>query len=270
MKDDIAFRQSRSLGHTRQHFNLMTALAEWAISDAGGSRAVFGSKPGTAPYTPTDLTTEAGRAAKGNLANMPSIRDFLESVLPGYGEMVKTGSKSTLSLLRGEIPEDVQAAIKRSSAFKSLQGGYGGSGMSKALTIRDLGRTSLDLQQLGGSAAARWAGLTQAGVAPFTVTAPAQADATFRNNLYSQATEQFKLNTAAAPDPGAAGQFNLQTALGSQAMSFGLGSAAGAMGGSAQRPQANVPQQQSYFSGNATNTGSGMGGWQWGSYWGGG
>lgn len=271
MKDTLAFTQSKRLGHTRQHFNLMTALAEWAISDAGGSKKVFGEKPGVAPYVSTDLTTEAGRSARGNVANMPAIRAFLEEVLPGYGEMVKTGSKNTLSLLRGEIPEDVQAAIKRSSAFRSLSGGFQGSGMSKALTARDLGRTSLDLTQLGGNAAQRWAGLTQAGVAPFTVTAPAQADATFKNNLYTQATEQNRLNVLAAPDPGAAGQFNLQTALGSQAMSFGMGSAMQGMGGSAQRPQqTNVPQSNPYFTGNAQNTGAGTGGWQWGTYWGGG
>lgn len=271
MKDDLAFRQSNRLGHTRQNFNLMTALAEWAISDAGGKDAVFGTRPGVAEYKPTDLGTEASRAIGANAANMPQIQALLEQILPGYTEMVKTGSKSTLSLLKGEIPQDVQDAIKRSSAFRSLSGGFSGSGMSRALTARDLGRTSLDLTQLGGNAAQRWAGLTQAGVAPFTVTAPAQADATFRNNLLAQGTEQNRLNVLAAPDPGAAGQFNLQTALGSQAMSFGLGSAAGAMGGSVQRPQqTNVPQQQPYFTGQANNTGAGMGGWQWGTYWGGG
>lgn len=255
MKDTLAFQNttrddfcdgSKRLGHTRQHFNLMTALAEWAISDAGGRDAVFGTKPGVADYTPTDLGTEAGRAVKSNIANYDDIAKLLEKMLPGYGEMVKTGSRNTQSLLRGEIPQDVQDSIKRSSAYRSLQGGFAGSGMSKALTARDFGRTSLDLMSQGENSAQRWMAMTQGSASPYIVTAPAQGEAAFKNNLYSQAVEQFKLNVAAAPDPGAAGQFNLQTALGSQAMSFGLGSAAGAMGGGSKTAPATTTANTAY------------------------
>lgn len=237
MKEDIAFSNSKRLGHTRQHFNLMTALAEWAISDAGGSSKVFGVKPGVADYTPTDLGAEAGKAVRSNTANYADIAAYLEKQFPGWGEMVKTGSRNTQSMLRGEIPQDVQDSIKRSSAYRSLQGGFAGSGMSKALTVRDFGKTSLDLIEAGGNAAQRWMGITGGASAPFLVTAPAQGEATFKNNLYKQAVEQFKFNVAAAPDPGAAGQFNLQTALGSQAMSFGLGSAMQGMGGGSRTAQ---------------------------------
>lgn len=270
MKDDLAFRQSKRLGHTRQHFNLMTALAEWAISDAGGSEKVFGKRPGVAEFTPTDLGAEGGKAVKANRQNLPEIQVFLESVLPNLKEINATEGRNILSMLKGEIPQDLQDSLSRTAAFRSLQGGYAGSPMSRAAKARDFGKTSIDLMLMGGNAAERWSNRARGEVSPFIVTTPMQAAQTERNNLYSQATQQFKFNTAAAPDPGAAGQFNLQTALGSQAMSFGLGSAAGAMGGSAQQPQqTNIPQQQ-YFAGNANNTGAGMGGWQWGTYWGGG
>lgn len=236
MKEEIAFKQSKRLGHTRQHFNLMTALAEWSISDAGGSKKVFGEKPLVADYTPTDLTEEAGRAAKGNLKNYDDIIALLDRMIPGFSEQQKQGSKNTLSMLRGEIPEDVQREVQRSSAFRSLMGGYAGSGMSKAVTARDLGLTSLDLMGRGENSAQKWASIAEGAASPFIVTAPAQGEATFKNNLYKQAVDQFKYNVAAAPDPGAAGQYNMQTALGMTAMSFGLGSAAGAGGGRTTTP----------------------------------
>lgn len=242
-------------------------MANLAIDAAGGKDKVFGTKPGVADYTPTDLTTEAGRAAKGNLANYGDIAAFLEKILPGYSEMVKTGSKNALSMLRGEIPKDVQDYLRRSTAFKSMQGGYAGSGMSKALTARDFGKTSLDLMERGENSAARWAGLTQASVAPFTVTASAQAGQTERNNIAKQNTEQFKFNVAAAPDPGAAGLFNTIATIGGTAASFGMGAMTGGMGGGQQQQRPQQQQNQNpYFNGTAANTGTGAGGWTWGSY----
>lgn len=266
MKDDLAFKQSKRLGHTRAYV-IFDWMANLAIDAAGGSSKVFGTKPGVASYTETDPTTEAGKAARGNLANMSDIEALLNRILPSYSDMVRQGGKNTMSFLRGEIPKDVQAAVQRSSAFRALQGGFGGSQMSKALTARDFGKTSLDLMERGENSATRWAGLTQAGVAPFMVNAPMQIESAFKNNLYKQATEQHRLNVAAAPDPGAAGLFNTIATIGGTAASFGLGSVTGGMGGGQQQRQQQPAQQQNpYFTGNATNTGAGMGGWTWGSY----
>jgi hypothetical protein len=62
------------------------------------------------------------------------------------------------------------------------------------------------------------------------MTAKEQAAQTNQNNLYQQAVDQFRFNVAAAPSPAAAGLFNLDNAIGSQFLSFGLGSAMGANG----------------------------------------
>lgn len=210
---------------------LFDQLANMVIGSAGGGTAVFGSKPGVADYTPLDLGAEASKATKENIANSGDIQALLEKILPGFGEMVSQGSKNTLSLLKGEIPQDVQDAVKRQSAYKAFKGGYGGSQMSNALTARDLGLTSLDLTGRGENSAQRWAGIAEGAVAPYTITAGQQADTTMRNNLYKQAVDQFKFNVAAAPDPSAAGLFNLTSAIGSTAASFGMGSAMGAIGG---------------------------------------
>lgn len=213
-------------------------MADMAIGAAGGADKVFGTKPGVAEYTPTDLGAEANRAVGANTANMPEITALLNKILPGYTDMVAQGSKNTMSLLRGELPKDVEDKVRRNSAFKAFSGGYAGSGMSKALTARDFGRTSLDLMQVGENSAQRWAALTQGSVAPYSITAGQQADSTFKNNLYKQATEQFRYNVLAAPEPGAAGMFNTISAIGGTAASFGM---MGMGGGSRAAASATAP-----------------------------
>lgn len=232
MKDDLAFKQSKRLGHTRQHFDIFNALANWAVDEAGGGEKVFGRKPEVAAYKPVDLGEEQGRATKSNLANIGGIQDFLEHLLPGYKNITAQEGKNILSLLRGEIPKDVEESVGRTAAFKAFTGGYGGSPMSRALKARDLGRTSLDMMDRGGNAAQRWMKTTEDSVAPYVISTPMQAETTTRNNVMDQATRQAKFNVAAAPDPSAAGIFNLQTALGSTAASmFSVGSIGGGGGG---------------------------------------
>lgn len=222
-------------------FDIFNYLAEKAVGGEGDK--IFGTRPKVADFVPTDLGVESGKAVKANLSNFADVQAYLEKVLPGWQEMLKTGSASTLSLLKGEIPKDVQDSIRRSGAFKSLTGGFAGSGMSRALVARDIGRTSLDLTQLGQNSMERWSNAAEKANAPFTVTGPAQAETTSRNNLYKQITEQFRFNTEAAPDPTAAGVFNLQTALGSMAASFGMGSAMQGMRGSGGGGGQQVQQQ---------------------------
>lgn len=265
MKEDIAFRQSKRLGHTRAYV-VFDWMANLAIDAAGGGSKVFGTKPGVADYTPTDLTEEAGRAARGNIKNLDAIMAMLEKVNPGFGEMLRTGSKNTLSLLRGEIPEDVQNAVKRSSAFRSLSGGFSGSPMSRALTARDFGNTSLDLMGRGENSAQKWMSMAQGSVKPFIVTAPDQAEATFKNRLYDQATSQFKFNVLGAADPAAAGLFNTIATIGGTAASFGLSAMGGAMGGGA--PTAPAGGSGTTAGGAAQAGASSLGNW-WTSYGGG-
>ena len=240
---------ARSLKHTRCHFDIFNALSNWAVNEAGGGKKVFGTKAQVADYTPTDLGAETQKALESNLANYPDIAALLDKILPGYGDMLKQGGKNTLSLLKGEIPQDVQDSLRRSSAFKALKGGYAGSAMDLAGKAESYGETSLGLSQLGGNAAQNWAAIAQRSASPFLISGPQQAEMTFKNNLGNQATQQFKYNIAAAPDPSAAGIFNLQTALGAMAASFGLSSAASGLRGG----------------GAGVNPGVGQGGYGWDS-----
>lgn len=239
-------------------FDIFSWLADQAVG--GREEAIFGRKPQVADYKKVDAGEEASKAVKSNLANISGIQDLLERILPGYKDINAREGQNILSLLRGEIPSDVQDTVRRSSAFRALTGGYSGSPMSRALTARDFGRTSLDLMERGGNASQRWMQSTQNSVSPFIVTAPMQTEISGRNNLYDQATRQHQFNIDAAPEPAAAGKFNLQTALGMTAASFGLGSLTGGMGGG-NRTQQPVQSDTSAYNAGLWNAGNSWGNW---------
>jgi len=98
-----------------------------------------------------------------NGTNFSEISDDMIDVIPpdlvDVGDSVlEAGRGSIESMLRGEIPEDVQAALEQISAERGIQSGLGLGEASRNLTARDLGRTSLDLisegARLGGQLSA--------------------------------------------------------------------------------------------------------------------
>lgn len=206
-------------------------IAASTAGEYGGLEKVYGKKPRVSDFIPLDLQKAQSQSVAGNLANADAIEAFLNRTIPGWSEMLKAGTGNALDLLHGVIPKDVQDQIFRSTAFQSLQSGTQGSGMARALTARDLGRTSLDLQTMGSNSAQSWAKLAESSYSPFVTDTAMQAQTNAANNAGRQATEQFKFNVEAAPDPGAAGAYALNSAIGMQMLNFGMGAAGGAMGG---------------------------------------
>lgn len=194
---------------------------------------VFGSKPQVAPYVPTSLTEEQQNAISANITSFPDIsklgqqyQDYLvgeyQKLLPGFSDILKSGGQTTqemldqsASLLKGEIPQDVQDQIQRSTAYQSLGAGISGSPMARALTARDLGTTSLNLinqganlQAQAGNAFQRWTGIagqTIMNPSSSMITPQQQYAAQLQNRLYKQQSQQYKYNIEAAPDPVAKG-----------------------------------------------------------------
>jgi hypothetical protein len=81
-----------------------------------------------------------------------TFQDSLESSAPGVREGVRTLGETAASQLRGEIPQDVEDAIFRTGAMRDMSSGLGSdSRRSRNLTARDLGLTSLDMQNQGVS-----------------------------------------------------------------------------------------------------------------------
>lgn len=128
-------------------------------------------KPDVPEFKPIDPATEQGKAITMNLAaepqaeklaagvnqfNRDQINLMLEQSIPGFDQMKGDISSNIEAMLKGEIPSDVQDAIERSDAGKSLESGYGGTGMGRNLVARDLGLTSLNLIDKGITSAESW------------------------------------------------------------------------------------------------------------------
>lgn len=217
----------------------------------GGAMGAFGTKP-IIPELPTlDTAKEQQLATQGNLAALPGLEnlasqtnkfnqqqvmDLLGEILPGFRGELGTASANTASLLKGEIPVDVQNAVQDSAAAKAFAGGFGGSNLFGDLFGRNLGLTSLQLQQQG---LGNLAGLTQLGrsITPMfdytTMFISPQQKLAFD---YQQNLDQFKRNlvasqVAAAPDPATAALAQELDRMFNTFAAFGMGMAGGAMGG---------------------------------------
>lgn len=103
-----------------------------------------------------------GFANNLNTGSNQAYQQMLSSVSPNLLSNLGQFGQNTQSELNGVIPPDVMAQVQNSSAFQALQGGYGGSNMSASNTARNLGLTSLQLQQQGAQNLQQQTGLAQA------------------------------------------------------------------------------------------------------------
>ena len=198
---------------------------------------IFGSKPVLPDFVPTELGPEQIAALQANIAAEPyitSLQDWygpyvenalaqagfpIKDLISGGAVLTKQEQAVAQQELSGQVPQDVQDALQRSSAFQNLMGGFAGSSMGGANAARNLGLTSLQLQQQGlqtaqaaGNAAQTWAGLanmTLMNPSSYMVT-PAQAISLDQYNKAQQLQLGIaRANIAAAPNPIAKGLSDL-------------------------------------------------------------
>ena len=115
--------------------------------------ALIGESEQLAPRT-RELEAQRNEFARAQLLESLGIQ------IPGSQEGQAQRTQNALALLRGELPPDVAAQVQRQAAGRALTGGYAGSQAARNLTARDLGRTSLALQQAGGQQFANILGTT--------------------------------------------------------------------------------------------------------------
>jgi len=177
-----------------------------------------GSKPKIPELKPINFEQEQQKAIQQNIASLEpatelarkttaaeqtQLEEQLRRAIPGYDQIVQQASKNIGSALRGELPTDVAAQIQRSTAGRALAGGFG-----RALTARDLGLTSLQLQNQGLAQAQNFIqqqrayGMTQ----PFSVSSmfitPAQRVGVLQNQQQAMYSRNLAAAQAAAmPDP---------------------------------------------------------------------
>jgi len=95
----------------------------------------------------TDVTTTPGNEAIAfDKADTPST--VVGEKIASIEESIKRMSEANASMLKGEIPADVSASVRRAASESSIMGGTFGSS-ARALSARDLGRTSFDIKQTG-------------------------------------------------------------------------------------------------------------------------
>lgn len=144
-----------------------------------------GDKPKIPAYPLVDIEGEQKASINQNLQALPKlqtlatrINDFqsdeimrlLEKNLPGFSNMLREGTETIQSQLRGEIPEDVARNVSRNALERSRAGGYAGSEFSGNLEARDLGLTSLDITNRALGYAERWMAQAAARTPTFDFT----------------------------------------------------------------------------------------------------
>lgn len=184
--NDFLYNLSLVLAHTQ----LLESKGDEPLGEAWAVNTVLGQtvggllqeKPDVPVFKPIDTTKEQLAALRGNIANFSEVsklagatntfnqdqlNQMMESAVPGYRAMVSSIGGKINSFLSGELPQDVSDQVGRNAAYKSLSGGFGGSGMARNLVARDLGLTSLDLISKGIDAGSRWIATAKANtVAP--------------------------------------------------------------------------------------------------------
>lgn len=183
-----------------------------------------GSKPKIPELKPIDFAAEQKQAIQQNLAALEPATELakkttaaeqsqleaqLRRAIPGYDQMVQQASQNIGAALKGELPTDVQQQIQRSTAGRALAGGFGGgSGFGRALTARDLGLTSLQLQNQGLAQAQNFIQQQRAFgmVQPFSVSSmfitPAQRIGAMQQQQQAQYGRDLQAaQVAAMPDP---------------------------------------------------------------------
>jgi len=167
----------------------MSAIAIGAVVVGAGASigASYLKKkpPGAAAFQDVNLQSEQGNAIGGNIAafksasklagmtntfNASEIQRMNELSMPGYKAMQSKGTANIMDWMSGKVPEDVSNAVRTQSASRAMAGGFGGTGMGRNLSARDLGMTSLDVMSKGMDSATRWMQMNQSQAKTFDVS----------------------------------------------------------------------------------------------------
>jgi hypothetical protein len=106
-------------------------------------------------FNQAEMGTFMSMARSLTEADVATRTAMLDQYVPDWRQQRDKAASINEALMSGEIPKDVADQLKRSAAFTSVMGG-GGAGTQRALTARDLGTTSLQLQQQGMVGAQNW------------------------------------------------------------------------------------------------------------------
>ena len=177
-----------------------------------------------------------GLASETNRFSYAEISKMLESAVPGFGKALSGAGTNAASLVRGEIPEDVSRAVQSASAARSLSGGFGGTGLGRNLTARDLGLTSLNLTGEGQSRLLGLGGFARQAFPTFDftnafITPMQKLNFDWQQNVAQWQVKALQEQVKAAPDPADAALAEGLDNMFKTFSSYGMMMAGGGMGG---------------------------------------
>lgn len=160
-KLDASFRGEVSGVLDRMDSRVAGAVGDYRTESLSlGDR--FAAAAGASMDEYRSLLNEAGNMTPERLTKFTQAADFLSQAAvetrarmlatadPRALELSAIADENAAAMMSGRISADTQANLARSSAMRALQGGFGASSqMGRGLAARDLGLTSLDLQQRG-------------------------------------------------------------------------------------------------------------------------
>lgn len=91
-------------------------------------------------------TDSIGKLDAKTSARDAELQGYVDSSLGAAQASIDKMTEANASALKGEIPADVTAAVRRAASENSIMRGIGGQA-SRALSARDLGVTSSDIQR---------------------------------------------------------------------------------------------------------------------------
>ena len=183
-----------------------------------------GKKPKVPELKPIDFAGEQRQAIQQNIASLQPATELaqrttaaeqsqletqLRRAIPGYDQLIAQAGKNIGASLRGEVSQDVASQLQRSAAGRALGGGFGGgTGMGRNLSARDLGLTSMQIQNQGLNQAQnfiqqqRMFGMAQPfSVSSMFVTPGQRIGAMQQQNQQQYGRDLQAAQVAAMPDP---------------------------------------------------------------------
>lgn len=232
--------------------------------------SAFGSKSelyGRKPIVPDaiDYTKDLEEALATNKGLLPDLAEFaklsteemanvLEVAFPGYKGIRDQASENIGSMMRGEVPVDVQNQLERQAAERGQTLGYGGSQFGDNQFLRNFGLTSLQLTQQGLDSATRWITQAQNLSFDFSKFLLGKEDA-MRKTEFNWQRDWLAAQVKASPDPAVRGAYDSEMAF--------IGMVLSIYGGGAG-------YQNTYRPSYGGGAGAGSGGTASGSFFGGG
>lgn len=225
----------------------LIAAGVGAAAMIGGAAMSAGKKVKVPQFQKVDVEGEQRKAIQNNLANFDQasqlaakttsadqavLTEQLRKAIPGYDQIISKASQNIQSQLGGEINPDVSAQVQRSSAARALAGGYGASsGLGRSLTARDLGLTSMGIQQQGFGNALnfiqsqrRAATVNPMSVSSMFISPSQRLNIALQENQNMFQRDLMAAQVAAQPDP-------MMAAIGGSLSNMGGMVFGGAMGG---------------------------------------